>query len=152
MWFVRNARYVSHALPRKARTVDDPALAKLKRMSCAELGSVGTFGPRIVSATLLDAALPILMLPLTSNLAPGALVPMPTLTELLPNTNALLAETTALAPMAVALLSCVGVPGPALRPTNVLFEPVVLALARVAVTPAESPMAVLEDPRVFEKR
>ena len=70
--------------------------------------------------------------PLTSNVAPGVGVPMPTLVlavapftpAMLPSTRALLAPTAALAPMAVALFTTLEVLSPAWEPTKVLLEPV----------------------------
>lgn len=74
---------------------------------------------------------------------------MPTLTVPSPSTMALLAETNAFEPIAVALFSSSGVPGPALYPMKVLLEPVMLAFAVIAVTPALAPMAVLPPPVVL---
>src|ERR1700733_4625482 len=71
--------------------------------------------------------------PATSNAANGAVVPMPTLVVacallmpmMLPRTSELLAVTSALAPIAVALLRLFCAPGLLFAPTKVLLEPVV---------------------------
>ena len=74
------------------------------------------------------------ILPSTSRVEAGAVVPMPTLVSavapftplMLPSTSVLLAVTSALAPMAVVFVR-VPVEGPALNPSPVLLLPVVLA-------------------------
>src|SRR5215470_1361893 len=69
----------------------------------------------------------------------GVVVPIPTLTAncpVPPSTRALLVDTRALDPIAAEFVSCMAVPGPALYPIQVLFEPEVLRFASVSVTPA----------------
>src|SRR5262249_31977783 len=66
-----------------------------------------------------------LTLPTTSSVALGIAVPIPTLIPFAPRTNELLEETSAFAPIAVALSIPVDTPGPEPYPMKVLFEPVV---------------------------
>ena len=73
------------------------------------------------------------MLPATSSAKAvlGVEVPIPTLTAfgpVPPSTKALLSETEALAPMAVALVNWVELPGPALKPTKVSLDPLTFPL------------------------
>jgi len=71
---------------------------------------------------------------------------------MLPKTKALLAETTAFAPIAVAFcrLDDEAIPGPDREPMNVLLDPMVLPFAPFVVYPASYPNAVLLTPGLFE--
>ncbi len=94
------------------------------------------------------------VLPWTSSVDCGVAVPMPTLTLLvapfcpamLPKTRELLAPTTALEPMAVALVR-VPVESAANEPTAVLLD--VVRFDESVVSPAKAPSPVLKDPVVF---
>src|ERR1700675_3597979 len=89
-------------------------------------GPCGPTSPAELPTQLPLASITVLpempMLPTTSNVAAGVVVPIPTFTLavapltplMLPKTSALLALTTAFDPIAVALVSCVGVCGPEL--------------------------------------